>query len=411
MINGSIYQRRVMGNRLPLLGRMVDALREAAVEVDGVEDDERITRLWRLARKLEGCCVHPVVLGRDDDDRLMFRECRCRSRICPYCRECRRREVVAQLVATLDRMDSTRFMTFTLLSCDAPLGEQLIRLRSTFSRLRRTKLWRDRVDGGLYTVEVTYNRKTGQWHPHIHAVAEGKYIPQALLADEWERITGDSRVVDIRACRSRRQAVKYLAEYVQKTSDVEKFPMSAIAEWAVEVHGLRFVAKFGTMYGRSARGEGEGVAEGRSENVGQSIHSGDPDSSERERSPWRIVAYIEPLLSAAARGDGEAAVLAQCIEAGRRRKADDGEPGFVIATEPGSVSFVERIRAWKRREEELRCGGARASGRTCRKRGPPDGQQWFRQIIDDRVAEVVVSAGVDGLQSTAAGGCTSDRLV
>ena len=408
MINGSIYQRRVMGNRLPLLGRMVDALRDAALEVADVEDDEVCERLWRLARKLEGCCVHPVVLGRDDDDRLMFRECRCRSRICPYCRECRRREVVEQLTATMDRMDSTRFMTFTLLSSDAPLGEQLARLRACFGRLRRTKLWKRRAAGGLYTVEVTYNGKTGQWHPHIHAVAEGSYIPQRELASEWERITGDSRIVDIRACRSRRQAVKYLAEYVQKTSDVEKFPMDVMAEWAMEVHGLRFVAKFGTMYGVAPGGGLGGAAGGNGEYVQQPVHSGDKDLPDVGTSPWRIVAYVEPLLSAAARGDGEAGNLLELIEAGRRRKTDDGRRGFVIEAEPGGMSFADRLRTWKRHEEELHRDGIGKKGGAGRNRAVADGQLWFREIFHDRIPDIVVPAGVDGVQTAVTCGRSAD---
>lgn len=408
MINGSIYQRRVMGNRLPLLGRMVDALREAALEVADVEDDEVCSRLWRLARKLEGCCVHPVVLGRDDDERLLFRECRCRSRICPYCRECRRREVVEQLTATMDRMDSTRFMTFTLLSSDAPLGEQLARLRACFGRLRRTKLWKLRAAGGLYTVEVTYNPKTGQWHPHIHVVAEGSYIPQRELASEWERITGDSRIVDIRACRSRRQAVKYLAEYVQKTSDVEKFPMEVMAEWALQVHGLRFVAKFGTMYGASPGGGLGGAAGGNGEYVQQPVHSGDTDLPDVGTAPWRIIAYVEPLLSAAASGDGEAFDIVGLIEAGRRRKSEDGRRGFVIETQPGCLPFADRIRAWKRHKEELQSDGIRKTGSGGRNRAPPDGQQWFREVVDGRGVEIVVPGGDGDLQTAAAGGRAVD---
>ena len=399
MIIGSIYQRKVMGNHLPLLQRMVDALRQAAVDRDGVDDDSVVERLWRLARKLEGCCVHPVLLARDDDDRLMFRECRCRSRICPQCREFRRREVVEQLTAVMDRMDSTRFMTFTLKSSDAPLSEQLQRLRSCFARLRRTVLWKQGAAGGLYTVEVTFNAKSGQWHPHIHAVAEGRYIPQRELASEWERITGDSRIVDIRACRSRRQAVRYLAEYVSKSSDVEKFPAEAVAEWAIEVHGLRFVARFGTMYRPLHRGEGEGAAGGIGENVEQPVHPGDSDLPDGGRSPWRIVAYIEPLLSAAKRGDGEAALLVQIIEGGRRRKADDGKRGFVVEVGPGGMSFVNRLRAWKRSEEELQSGGVRKTGNSRGKRGPPDGQLWMREVVDDRCVDGLVPGGDASLQT------------
>lgn len=53
------------------------------------------------------------------------------------------------------------------------------------------------VAGGVATYEVT-NRGKG-WHPHVHAlIASETPIDQQQLRDEWEGITGDSFMCDVR---------------------------------------------------------------------------------------------------------------------------------------------------------------------------------------------------------------------
>lgn len=54
-----------------------------------------------------------------------------------------------------------------------------------------------KVQGGVYTNEVT-NKQKG-WHPHTHMIAACDTPPdQAALSAEWHAITGDSFIVDVR---------------------------------------------------------------------------------------------------------------------------------------------------------------------------------------------------------------------
>ncbi|MDF1881490.1 protein rep, partial [Sulfurimonas sp. MAG313] len=52
--------------------------------------------------------------------------------------------------------------------------------------------------GGVHSFEFTNNQGKG-WHPHVHSIVLlDKYIDQKALSEEWEKITGDSKIVDIR---------------------------------------------------------------------------------------------------------------------------------------------------------------------------------------------------------------------
>lgn len=60
-----------------------------------------------------------------------------------------------------------------------------------------------KVDGCVYSYEVT--KKAKGWHPHIHMVAlVDDWIDREKLSKEWESITGDSKIVDVRLMKPKK---------------------------------------------------------------------------------------------------------------------------------------------------------------------------------------------------------------
>ena len=145
--------------------------------------------------------------------------------------------------------NSPRLLTLTVKSSTAPLKDQLKHIVQSFAKLRRSKLWKSKFFGGIYTIEVTHNRQTDLWHPHIHAVIDGKYCKQSELSNAWFIASGGSRIVDIRMAHDRGKALDYITKYVTKTNDVTKVPDHKVPEWAVAVQGMRFVSTFGSLRG------------------------------------------------------------------------------------------------------------------------------------------------------------------
>lgn len=78
------------------------------------------------------------------------------------------------------------FVTLTI--PNSPDPESLKHLKKCWGKLRRRKLLRDKVKGGVATFEVT-NKGNG-WHPHIHAVMDCRWlalhVPEPLRTDPAE---------------------------------------------------------------------------------------------------------------------------------------------------------------------------------------------------------------------------------
>ena len=204
--------------------------------------------LRHRARKQWACSSVPwLVVGSDGTPGISAP--RCRDRACPRCAALRSRQTAAQAEVAISAMDAPRFVTLTVRSSTAALRDQLKALRAAFSRLRRTRAWKSHVRGGIYTVEITRNGRTGLWHPHLHALVDGVYFPQAELAAAWREATGDSDIVDIRQIHGKKAAARYVAKYATKPSDVASWPSSSICEWAAGIAGSRLIATFGSLHG------------------------------------------------------------------------------------------------------------------------------------------------------------------
>jgi hypothetical protein len=107
-------------------------------------------------------------------------------------------------------------MTLTLRSTDAGLAETISRLYQCFARLRRSREIGKCMSGGLYFLELTLNSTTLQWHPHLHVLYEGSFIPVKRLSEVWHQTTGDSYIVDLRALRDSKAAAGYVSKYAGK---------------------------------------------------------------------------------------------------------------------------------------------------------------------------------------------------
>lgn len=66
---------------------------------------------------------------------------------------------------------------------------------------------------------------------HIHLVIDTRYIPQSLISELWEGITGDSYIVDIRKVNSGdlRQVAAYITKYLTKASNWEGINLDKLA--------------------------------------------------------------------------------------------------------------------------------------------------------------------------------------
>ena len=148
----------------------------------------------------------------------------------------------------MERMGDSpvRFLTLTLRADGEPLAKSIRRLTAAFTVLRRRAVWRHAVTGGVAFVEVHWSKTGQRWHPHLHCLLQGRYLPKQSLATAWESITGDSRIIDIRLVRTPKLIARYVTKYAAKPLDASYIHDQHLLDEAVEaLKGRRMCIPFG----------------------------------------------------------------------------------------------------------------------------------------------------------------------
>lgn len=159
----------------------------------------------------------------------------CRNRLCPICQWRRSLKMGAQARAALEyiaRHNPKRYvmLTLTVRNC-APdqLGRTLDLLQGGWQRLMQRRQVRSAVQGYIKSTEITYNRKTGTMHPHIHALlavnrsyfTSRYYIKQADWAALWAKAArlDYNPSVDIRRATGDAASIAEVTKYSTKPGD------------------------------------------------------------------------------------------------------------------------------------------------------------------------------------------------
>jgi hypothetical protein len=193
-------------------------------------------------------CGRTAWILRHTQDPNLFRialDC-CHDRFCVPCSQSRAQVVAENLSRKLGHTPH-RLLTLTLRSTNDPLNSQLDRLLKSFKRLRSRTFWRERCDGGAALLELTRNTDTKLWHPHLHVIMQGSFIPHAALKAIWLDITGDSSILDIRLIRHRDHVIKYVSKYATKPASpaVLRDP-DALSECIQALAGRKTIFAFGS---------------------------------------------------------------------------------------------------------------------------------------------------------------------
>ena len=152
-------------------------------------------------------------------------------------------------------------ITFTVKN-GRDLGERFEHLASSFRTLqdrRRRYLSAPRrfpftqlakVKGGVGTFENTYNTYSKEHHPHFHLIALCDDIPaHKPLVDEWQMITGDSFIVDIRPFEDINHPESAFMEVFKYTLKFSTMPLDVNYHASRVLAGRRLLISFGDFWG------------------------------------------------------------------------------------------------------------------------------------------------------------------
>jgi len=186
-----------------------------------------------------------VLRKKDDHRTIKVVHDYCHDRFCEACGYLRQETIRTNLRTKLGD-NPHRFLTLTLKSDGETLKELLDKLLKCFKRLRSTTFWKEKVHGGAAFIEVTANAESRNWHPHIHAIIDGKWLDQSVLRKLWHSITGDSYVLDIRLIRDRKSVANYISKYATKPLPTKIVMDGVLLEEAVDaLRGRKLCYTFG----------------------------------------------------------------------------------------------------------------------------------------------------------------------
>lgn len=175
---------------------------------------------------------------------------RCRDRFCPRCAR-NRSATIRQNLEPLIENQTVRLITLTLKATEDNLSQRISRLYKGFAKLRKHPVWRHNVEAAVAFLEVTRGRLGLHWHTHVHVVAIGKYVQHSQLKAAWMYATGDSYIVDVRACKSPEQLTKYVTKYVTKGIDPAIMRSPELTDEVIDsLKGVRMVTTLGAWRGQ-----------------------------------------------------------------------------------------------------------------------------------------------------------------
>lgn len=213
--------------------------------------DEESTIISMFATRLErllACRTRATFVRHVTDGSVKVMANTCKDRWCPVCAKARALRIAGQCRDWLESIDHPKLLTLTIASSDETLGQQIDRMVLSFNRLRKEEPFKTAWRGGIWFFQVTFNTSTEKWHPHIHALIDGNFIRQKTIATAWDRLTGGSRVVDIRTIKDAKAACCYVSRYVSRPSDLEPLPPDRRIEIVQQLKGRRLVNTFGTAH-------------------------------------------------------------------------------------------------------------------------------------------------------------------
>lgn len=174
----------------------------------------------KFSSRLQQCRKFAWFVQSSITNKLRVMSSRCKLRWCPICRDVSRMIVTSAVDGWLKLQKYPKMITLTLLHNDDPLDVQIKHLYSSFQKLRRRAYFQRLVTGGVWFFQLKYNADTEQWHPHIHCLVAGKFLPHTRLKNLWFTITGDSHVVDIRPVKDLPGCSREVARYATSPADI-----------------------------------------------------------------------------------------------------------------------------------------------------------------------------------------------
>jgi len=228
--------------------------------LDGLDNRDR-------SNNLQGCRRYAWFVRDTETGTVHVASNSCKLRWCPVCSRARTFFIQRNVLEFATGRTDLRFMTLTLRHTSQGLSEQIDYLYACFRKLRKYKQFKHYVTGGIWFFQVTIEKSTGCWHPHLHCLITGRYMPKSWLVKAWSHITKGSYICDIKYVKNASRAAKYVARYCARPVNLSDHPMELRLQIFESFHGRRLNGTWGKAKDVSLSPSTQ-LAEGRFERLG-----------------------------------------------------------------------------------------------------------------------------------------------
>lgn len=189
----------------------------------------------------------------------------CRVRLCPMCAYKRSLSVYHNTADIINYVNANYsrskylFLTLTIRNvAGSELSNAIDNLTRGWQNLAKQKRIKNIVLGTVRSIEITYNKRSNTYHPHLHVLihttsdiyAGRNYISQAEFSDRWRSAAGIDYqpVIDIRQLRRNNgREVAEIAKYSVKPLEWDKCAESVIITLDSVLHKRHLLSLSGTM--------------------------------------------------------------------------------------------------------------------------------------------------------------------
>lgn len=174
----------------------------------------------KFSSRLQQCRKVAFFYQNKATKKLRVQSSRCKLRWCPICRDVSRMIVTTATEKWLRCQKFPKMITLTLKHSDDPLNLQIKRIYDCFKKLKTRSIFQRLITGGVWFFQLKFNHTTEQWHPHIHCLVAGHFVPHNQLKSVWRKLTGDSDIVDIRPVKDLEGCANEVARYATSPADI-----------------------------------------------------------------------------------------------------------------------------------------------------------------------------------------------
>lgn len=204
------------------------------------------TDVGKYSNRLYECRTRAWFIRNKESGKVRIAAKQCKLRWCYHCSEARQQFITHAISPWWNSAKMPKLLTVTVKHSDSPLHEQIDFLYKAFVKLRNRKLCKSAIRGGVWFFQITYNQKTEQWHPHIHALLDAEYMDHSFLKVAWSKITQGSTIVHIRAVHNPDATLSHNARYAARPSALLSIPEERWPDMYDAFNNRRICGSWGT---------------------------------------------------------------------------------------------------------------------------------------------------------------------